>query len=54
MAGREAVIPRIGSAFKKLGELSCVLTAKNGLSLKQRGKIYKSCVRPFLLYCCKT
>ena len=50
----EAVSARFGSAWKKLRELSCVLVGKQGLSLKQRGKIYQCCVRPVLLYCCET
>ena len=50
----EAASARIGSAWKKFGELSGVLVEKQGLSLKQRGKIYQCCVRPVLLYCCET
>ena len=50
----EAVSARTGSAWKKFRELSGVLVGKRGLSLKQRGKIYQCCVRPVLLYCCKT
>ena len=42
----EAVSARIGSAWKKLRELSGVLLRKQGLSLKQRGKIYQCCARP--------
>ena len=49
----EAVSARIGSAWKKFRELSGVLVGKQGLFLMQRGKIYH-CVRPVLLYCCKT
>ena len=45
---------RIGSAWKNFRELSDVLVGKQGLSLKQRGKIYRYCVRPVLLYCCET
>ena len=45
----EAVIARIGSAWRKLRELSGVLVGKQGLSLMQRGKIYQCCVRPVLL-----
>ena len=45
---------RICSAWKKFKELSGVLVRKQGLSLKQRGEIYKCCVRPVLLYCCET
>ena len=33
---------------------SVVLVGKQGLPLKQRGKIYKCCVRPLLLCCCET
>ena len=50
----EAVSARIGGAWKKVRELSGVLGGKQGLSLKQRGKIYRCCVRPSLLYCCET
>ena len=50
----EAVSARIGSAWKKFWELSGVLVGKQGLSLKQRGKICQCCVRPVLLYCCET
>ena len=31
-----------------------MLVRKQGLSMKQRGKIYQCCVRPVLLYCCET
>ena len=31
-----------------------MLVKKQGLSLKQRGKIYQCCVRLVLLYCCET
>ena len=50
----ETVSARIDSAWKKFMELSGVLVGKQGLSLKQRGKIYQCCVRQVLLYCCKT
>ena len=50
----EAVIARIGSTWKKFRELSGVLGGKQGLSLKQREKIYHCCVRPVLLYYCET
>ena len=50
----EAVSARIGIVWKKFMELSGVLVGKQGLSLKQRGKIYQCCVRPVLLYCCET
>ena len=33
---------------------SGVLVGKQGLSLKQRGKIYQCCVRPVLLHYCET
>ena len=49
----EAVNARIGSAWKKFRELSGVLVGKQGLSLKQRRKIYQCCVRPVLLFCCE-
>ena len=50
----EAVSARIGSAWKTFRGLSGALVGKQGLSLKQRGKIYQYCVRPVLLYCCET
>ena len=50
----EAVSARIDSAWKKFRELSGVSAGKQGLSLKQQGKIYRCCVRPILLYCCET
>ena len=50
----EAVSTSSGSAWKKFRELSGVLGGKQGLSLKQRGKIYQCCVRPISLYCCET
>ena len=50
----EAVNARIGRAWKKFRELISVLVGKQGLSLKQRGKIYQCCARPVLLYCCET
>ena len=50
----EVVSARIGSAWNKFSELSGVLVRKQGLSLKQRGKIYQCCVRPVLLHCCET
>ena len=45
----EVVIARSGSGWKKFRELVSVLVGKQGLSLKQRGKIYQRCVR---LFCC--
>ena len=45
---------RIGNVWKKFRELSGVLVRKQGLSLKQLGKIYQCYVRPVLLYCCET
>ena len=42
---------RIGSAWKKFRELSGLLVGKQGLSLKQWGKIYQCCVRLVLLAC---
>ena len=41
-------------AWKKFRELSGVLVRKQGLSLKQRGRIYQRCVKPVLLHYCKT
>ena len=49
----EAVSARIGSAWKTFRELSGVLVGKQGLSLKQQGKIYQCYSRPVLLCCCK-
>ena len=42
------------SAWKNFRELSVVLVGKQGLSLKQRGKIHQFCVRLVLLDCCET
>ena len=50
----EAVSARISNLWKKFRELSGVLVRKQGLSLKQWGKFYQCCVRPVLLYCCRT
>ena len=50
----EAVGARIGSVWKKFKKLSCALVGKQGLPLKQWGKIYHCCVRPVFLYCCET
>ena len=50
----ETVTASIGSAWVKFRELIGMLVGKQGLLLKQRGKIYQCCVRPVLLYCCKT
>ena len=46
----EAVSARLGSAWEKFRELSCVLVGKQGLSLKQPGKIYQCFVTRVLLY----
>ena len=40
--------------WKKFRKLSGVLVWKQGLSLKQWGKIYQCCIRPVLLYCCES
>ena len=45
----EAVSVRIGSALKKFRELNGVLVGKQGLSLKQRGKIYRCCYTSFVV-----
>ena len=50
----EAVSARMDSAWKNFRELSVVLVGKQGLSLKQRGKIHQFCVRLVLLDCCET
>ena len=42
-----------GSVWKKFRELSVVVVRRQGLSLKQQGKIYQHCDRPVLLYCCE-
>ena len=48
----EAMSTRIGNGRKKFRAFSGVLVEKQGLSLKQWGKIYQCCARPVLLYCC--
>ena len=40
--------------YVKFRKLSGMLVRKQGLSLKQVGKIYVCYVRPVLLYCCAT
>ena len=50
----EAVSATIGSTCRKFRELSVMLAGKQGLTLKQRVKIYQCSVRPFLWYCCET
>ena len=50
----EAVRAKMGKVWKKFRELKGVLVGKQGLSLKQWGKIYQCCVRPVSLYYCKT
>ena len=49
----EAVSAIIGSVWKNFWELSGVLVRKQGLSMKQLGKIYQCFVRPVLMYCCE-
>ena len=49
-----AVSARIDNEWKKFRELSGVLVGKQGLSLKQREKIYQYCVRRVLFYSCET
>ena len=44
---------RICSVWKKFRELSGAFVGKQGLSLKQQGKIYQCCDRPVLLSCCE-
>ena len=46
----ETVSARIDTAWKRFRGLSGVLVEKQGLSLKQWGKIYQCCVRSILLY----
>ena len=41
----ETVTASIGSAWVKFRELIGVLVGKQGLPLKQQGKIYQCCVR---------
>ena len=48
----EAKSVRMGSAWKKFREFSGVLVGKQGLSLKQRGKIHQCCVRQILTQDC--
>ena len=43
---------RIGNGWKKFRAFIGLLVEKQGLSLKQWGKIYHCCARPILLYCC--
>ena len=43
---------RIGNGWKKFRAFIGLLVEKQGLSLKQWGKIYQCCARPILLYCC--
>ena len=50
----EAVSARIGSAWKKLRELSGVLIGRHCVTLKQRRKIYQCCVITVFFYCCET
>ena len=50
----KAVSAIIGSVWKKFRELSCVLVRKQGLFLKQWGKIYQCCVKLVLLHFCET
>ena len=44
-----SVTARIGSAWKAFHELLPILTNK-GISLVNRGKVFKACVRSVLLY----
>ena len=61
MMEHEAFSAKIGGEWKKFGELSGVLVGKQGLSLKQWGKIYQPwCWPTFLVllrnvgtYCCE-
>ena len=50
----KAVSAIIGSVWKKFRELSCVLVRKQGLFLKQWGKIYQCCVKLVLSHFCET
>ena len=45
---------KVVKLLSQFRELCDALVGKQGLSLKQRGKIYQCCVRPILLYCCET
>ena len=45
----DAVTARIGSAWKAFHELLPILTNR-GISLANRGKVFKACVRTVLLY----
>ena len=50
----ETVSARTWQCLEEFRELSGVLVRKQGLFLKQRGKIYQCCVKPVLLYYCET
>src|SRR5260221_386287 len=48
-----AVVARVQSAWKKFRELSPILTRK-GASLLLKGKVYRSCVRSWMIYSSET
>ena len=50
----KAVSARIGSAWREVSRTGWGLDGKQGLSLMQRGRIYRYCVWPVLLYCSET
>ena len=49
----DAVTARIGSAWKVFHEILLILTNK-GISLVNRGKVFKACVRSVFLYASET
>ena len=49
-----SVNTRIWDTWNKFKELIGMLVRKQGLSLKQQGKIYVCYIRPVFLHCCET
>ena len=49
----DAASGRIDNSWKKFRELTGALGGKQGLTLKQQGRIYQCCITPVLLYCCE-
>ena len=47
----DAASGRIDNSWKKFSELTGALGGKQGLTLKQQGRIYQCCITPVLLYC---
>ena len=50
----DATSGRIDNSWKKFRELTGALGGKQGLTLRQQGKIYQCCITLVLLYCCET